>query len=235
MTAAPPGVPMVSAVVAGVVEAVFDNVMTLRDEVLRCHRTARARGTRLRRPDIAALAPSIREMVASAQGVVGMGMIVTPGLLPDAPLHLEWWQRESPADGPRPLKVDLNPASLGFYDYAAAEWFAVPRATGTRHVVGPYVDVHGTGRYLMTLTAPVADDGELLGVVGADVAVGGLETVLLRALRPGWSPVVITNADDRVVISTSPRYLTGSLLAGDRNAPDTYDVPGLPWRLRVVD
>ncbi len=74
-----------------------------------------------------------------------------------------------------------RPAS-GFYDYTATDWFDVPRRTGLRHVVGPYVDVHGTGRYLLTLTGPVLAAGEFLGVVGADVPVSRFETHLLEVL-----------------------------------------------------
>ena len=236
MTAEQQDIARISAVVSGAVEAVFDKVMTLHDEALRCNRAARARGNRLRSLDIAGLAQSMRDMLASPQRiVVGMGMIVTPDLLSDVPLYLEWWQRESSAEPPSPLKVDLNPSSLGFYDYAAAEWFEVPRRSGKRHIVGPYVDVHGTGHYLMTLTAPVIDDGQLLGVVGADVTVCNFETLLLRALQPERTHVVIVNAEDRVVMSTSAQYLTGSLLADGRDRSTTHEMPGLPWRLQIVD
>ena len=57
-------------------------------------------------------------------------MIVAPGLLPNERRHLEWWQYLPGREQPSALHVDLNPDSLGFYDYDTAEWFSVPRRTG---------------------------------------------------------------------------------------------------------
>src|SRR3712207_5886241 len=120
-----------------------------------------------------------------------------------------------------------RPASLDFYDYPATEWFDVPRRIRRRHVVGPYVDVHGTGRYLLTLTSPLLDDGDFLGVVGADVPVNRFENHLLRALDPGVDPVLVLNGEGRVVLSTSPRWLVGDLLDGlPGSIEPAADVPG---------
>ena len=90
--------------------------------------------------------------------------------------------------------------------------------------------MHGTGRYLLTLTAPLVDGGEFLGVVGADVPVNRFENHLLRALDPGVDAVVL-NAEARVVLSTSPRWLVGDLLAAPLGAPAGTELPGVPWRL----
>jgi hypothetical protein len=223
-----------AAVIGRVVESVFDEVGTLHHAAVRCHRSARANGRRLRSRDLAGLAPLIGDTLTHpGQIAVGMGLILAPGLLADAPLHLEWWQRESVAVPPKPLRPDLDPASLGFYDYASAPWFAVPRRTGRRHVVGPYVDVHGTGHYVLTLTTPVVDDGTFLGVVGADVTVRGFEFRLLRELPHEGTPVVVLNDEDRVVMSTSALNLTGSLLLDRDNTTQGDVVPGLPWHVRV--
>jgi hypothetical protein len=129
------------------------------------------------------------------------------------------------------LRPDLRPASLDFYDYTSTDWFDVPRRTGRRHVVGPYVDVHGTGRYLLTLTGPLLDGGEFLGVVGADVPVNRFENHLLRALDPAVEAVVVLNEEGRVVLSTSPRWLVGDLLGAPPGAATAAEMPGVPWRL----
>jgi hypothetical protein len=166
---------------------------------------------------------------APGQLAVGLGLVAAPAPHRDA--RLLWWQAEPDGGRVTALRPDLRPASLDFYDYTATDWFDVPRRTGRRHVVGPYVDVHGTGRYLLTLTAPLVGDAEFLGVVGADVPVNRFENHLLRALEAG-SGAVVLNDEDRVVLSTSPRWLVGDLLAsppGSSGAP--VDVPGLPWRL----
>src|SRR5690606_29758957 len=109
----------------------------------------------------------------------------------------------------------------GFYDYAAAEWFVVPQQRGRRHVVGPYVDVHGTDLYLLTLTMPIVADGHFLGVAGADVPVARFETLVLRELGdvPSGGDLVVVNTEGRVVLSTSARWLIGSLAQPDAGPP----------------
>ena len=78
-------------------------------------------------------------------------------------------------------------------------------------MVGPYVDVHGTGQYLLTFTEPVIADGQFLGVVGADVPVSRFESHLLRELGAVDAPFVLLDEERRVVLSTSPRWLVGAL------------------------
>ncbi|WP_181779134.1 cache domain-containing protein, partial [Pseudonocardia pini] len=202
-----------------------------RDDVLAGYRAAEARGARMCDADVTAVREPLRARLAREREVaVGMGVIVAPGLLADRPLRMEWWQTE--AGTAAMLEVDLNPASVGFYDYAAAEWFVVPRRTGRRHVVGPYVDVHGTDRYLLTLTLPVLADGEFVGVVGADVPVARFETLVLRELGDLAADVVVVNPEDRVVLSTSPRWLAGERAELTGVSCRTLDEPD--WRVAVV-
>lgn len=221
-------------VVAGVAEEVFATVTLVHDEALRCHREAVARGQQLRGRDISALGSRIQELLQEPGRIVtGLGMIMAPDALADQPLRLEWWQLEPGRDLPVALKVDLNPSSLGFYDYATAEWFDIPRRSGRRHIVGPYVDVHGTGRYVLTFTMPVEADGAFLGVVGADVPAARLEARLLPEL--GRDPeMVVLDAEDRVVLSTSRQWLAGTLMPvrPDDEPVVSRVLPGLPWRLR---
>ena len=211
-----------ATVISAVLERVFRSVTAVRDSVLAVHRAARNRGEPLCGRNVAAMREPFVELLGSEREIaVGLGVIIAPGLLADRPLCLEWWQCEPDRDEPTRLEVDLNPQSVGFYDYAAAEWFVVPRRTRRRHVVGPYVDVHGTDRYLLTLTVPVIADGEFVGVAGADVPVARFETLLLQELGDLAVDVVVVNPEDRVVLSTSSRWLTGSIAMfdeGDRSA-----------------
>jgi hypothetical protein len=220
-----------AAVIGSVVERVFRSVAEVRDDLLAGYRAAGARGERMCDRDVTALREPLLALLGREREVaVGMGVIVAPGLLADRPLRMEWWQAD--AGKPVMLDVDLNPASVGFYDYAAAEWFTVPRRTGRRHVVGPYVDVHGTDRYLLTLTLPVIADGEFVGVAGADVPVARFETLVLRELGELAADVVVVNPEDRVVLSTSARWLAGSRV----DLSGTADVHALPephWRVAV--
>ncbi len=211
----------VEVAVGEVIESVFASVEEVRRLALSCTLTDEG---------VSGLAPAIHDLLRKPDEVaVGLGLILEPGLLRTHPLRIEWWQRPSGHDDPVQLEVDLHPDSLGFYDYAAAEWFAVPKRTRERHLVGPYVDVHGTDRYLLTLTMPIEADGTFLGVAGADVPITTFETLVLRRLEPGGEAVVL-NAERRVVLSTSSRWITGSLVSkGD--ATSARALPGLPWEL----
>jgi hypothetical protein len=179
----------------------------------------------------------VRELLhAPGQLAVGLGLVVAPQPDRGLPLRLEWWQVDPDGGQLRTLEPDLRPTSLGYYDYTATEWFDVPRRTGRRHVVGPYVDVHGTGRYLLTLTEPVVVDGEFVGVAGADVSVRRFEKHLLQRLGRLPSPFLLLNHEDRVVISSAPRWLVGGLVPPGADLPDAGTaVPGVPWRLHLVD
>lgn len=221
--------------VVSVAEEVFDAVEVVRQQAVQLHRAVQRRGEEIRGEDISQLRHGIQARLTQGAGlVIGLGLIVAPDLLEDQPLRLEWWQREPGEEQPSALQVDLNRLSPGFYDYEAAEWFDVPRRTGHRHVVGPYVDVHGTGRYLLTFTAPVESDGRFLGVAGADVPVAWLEMRLLRELGTGRD-MVIVNPDGRVVLSTTQHWLAGDLVRGGEEAPCAYQrLPALPWRLGVI-
>jgi hypothetical protein len=228
-----PGVRARRAIVA-FAEEVFAVVDRVHDEALRAHAASVARGAPLGGGDIAELSPAIRSNLRAGRGlVIGIGLIVAPDVLHDEPLRLEWWQTEPGREDPVALEVDLNRLSLGFYDYESAEWFDVPRRSGARHVVGPYVDVHGTGQYILTFTTPLVADGQFLGVAGADVPAAWLETRLLPELG-GAREVVVLGAEGRVVLSTSTAWLTGELVSAEAaDALGFQSLPRLPWRLRT--
>lgn len=219
------------SIVTRVVEEIFAAVLEVESDAVHMLEAVKARGAVPGGADVSELGPGIRALLARTELVVGLGLIVAPGLLDDEQLRLEWWQRGDVGDAPTALDVDLNRLSSGFYDYEAAEWFAVPRLSGTRHVVGPYVDVHGTGSYMLTFTVPVMWDGGFVGVAGADVPAARFEERLLERLSTS-PPSVLLNADDRVVFSSSARWLAGSRLAPADAAGqlELVDVPALPWR-----
>jgi hypothetical protein len=223
------GAPPPAEAVSGVVEAVFATVGRVLDAALSPAARDDLRAGR------SVLGEDVRDLLhLPGQLAVGLGLVVAPRPASGLPLRLEWWQADPGGGRVRALEPDLRPDSLGYYDYTAAEWFDVPRRTRRRHVVGPHVDVHGTGRYLLTLTEPVVVDGEFAGVAGADVSVRRFESHLLRRLGPG-APFLLLNGEDRVVLSTSPRWLVGTLVSPAAVAAGPVSaVPGLPWRLVPV-
>lgn len=179
--------------------------------------------------ELAAVRPEIFACLGRTHGVVaGAGVIVAPGVLADRRRWLEWWQAPPERD-PIFLDVDLDPESLDFYDYTAAEWFAVPERTRRRHIVGPYVDYGGTDTYMLTFTTPAEVDGRFLGVVGADVRAARFEELLHGVLAAGPAQITLVNGEGRVVAANSPRLPTGSLLLGP--AAPRRPLPGLPWSI----
>jgi hypothetical protein len=231
MTASPTNADLlvgrVVAPVGALVDRVFGAVDRLRRGVVGDDSTAPVSCV-----DVGQLRDAVRGMLAEQHDIaVGMGMIIAPGPAARIRRRILWWQD---LGGPEPtaLQVDLNPHSLGFYDYGSADWFSVPRESGGRYVDGPYVDVHGTDRFLLTFTAPVFAGKEFLGIVGADVPVTRFETHLLRAWAGLGVDVVILNADDRVVVSNTAHTLPGDRhrLTDDVTA---VEVPTVGWRLSV--
>ncbi|GAA2457615.1 cache domain-containing protein [Actinomadura vinacea] len=170
----------------------------------------RAAAAREARPALAELAPLRLEILGILRGhaplVTGTGFVAAPDVLADAPLWLEWWES---GDAPERLVVDLDPASRGFYDYTERPWFTVPRRTRGPNVHGPYVDHHGTDQYTLTMSTPVLDGEEFLGITGADLYLRRVEKAVLPLLPRG---AILLNAQGRVVISRSARHVTGALL-----------------------
>jgi hypothetical protein len=231
VTAAEEEVAQVAAAVSELVEQVFVTVTRVREAVLTSVERDGLHARRWVLPD------GVQELLREpGQLAVGLGLVVAPRPEQGLTQRLEWWQVD-PDDGElHTLEPDLRPTSLGYYDYTTTEWYDVPRRTGRRHAFGPHVDVHGTGRYVLTFTEPVVAGQGFVGVAGADVPVRRFESRLLRALRPLSAPFVLLNDERRVVLSTAPRLVVGSLApSGTGAAEGGAPLPGVPWRLLLVD
>ena len=195
-----------------------------------------------------------RLLLDPEQPVIGLGVVFephqagpagAPATVPTiepqsgAAQQLRWWQVDPTAGSLQLLTPDLRPSSLGYYDYQAADWFTVPRRTGQRHVVGPYIDLNGTGQYLLTLTGPMMVGDRFVGVVGADVPVRRLEAHLMSGDGADAGEYVLLNDERRVVLSTSARWLVGELADGASVATavmrDGCPVLGVPWTVHLVD
>jgi hypothetical protein len=208
-------------------EQVFGDLDSLADRF-----RSLCRGGARGREDLAPLRPAIFEILQGHRGLVaGAGIITAPDLLRDAPRWLEWWWTNV-SGSPESLRINLDPSAPDFFDYTTADWYATPLRSMTRRVAGPYVDYACTNEYAVTLSTPVPDGDELLGVAAADVLVSSLETRVLPALTDFDQPVVLANADGRVIASNSPRWAPGMRVAVDGTAasPD----PGSPLRSWVL-
>ncbi len=188
------------------------------------------------REDLVPLRPTIFDILQAHRGLVaGAGVITAPDLLRDAPRWLEWWFTNA-AGSPEVLRINLDPAAPDFFDYTTADWYATPLSSLARRVAGPYVDYACTNEYAVTLSTPVRDGADLLGVAAADVLVSSLEARVLPALKGFDRPVALANADGRVIASTSPYWAPGMRVpvGGAVTSPDP-ESPLRSWVLVEVD
>jgi DNA-binding FadR family transcriptional regulator len=146
--------------------------------------------------------------------LVGAGLVLEPGLVDGAGHWMEWWYRTPDGSAVERLEPELDPTATGFYDYTRLPWYAVPRRTGGRHVVGPYVDHMCTQEYTLTFTAPLTVGGRFVGVVGADIVEGWLERTLLPLLGAIHRPTALVNDEGRVAVANDPALVVGSVVPG---------------------
>lgn len=180
--------------------------------------------------DVAALRPLICAALARHPGLDGIGLVLAPGALADADLHLEWWARTADG-GERQLLLDLDPASEDFYDYPAREWFHAPAEGAQLGISGPYVDYRGADDYVFTVAVPVHAGGHFVGIAGADYPLQTLEDELAPTLRARGPGVVLVNREQRVIAGGSARWRPGERLrppeisAQELMAADRVPVP----------
>jgi hypothetical protein len=213
----------VVAQVSGIVEGVFAGLKPL----LAGAETLLAEPGDTTGADLDRLRPQVVELLGGL--VVGAGFIAAPRLLADQQFGFEWWT-SAPSGTPTQLFISLDPASEYFLDYTRQSWFTVPRDTGRRHITGPYVDYLCTDEYTLTLTTPVVIDAGMVGMVGVDIYVRTVESLLLPQLDRAGRPATVLNNAGRVVVSTDPHRAAGTVLrtAGLRErlaADSTGDLP----------
>src|SRR5262245_17079377 len=188
---------------------VFDALDSLVSQLVDIAAGAQAAGEPLSREGLTPLRTTIFGVLAAHRGLVaGAGVITAPDLLRDAPRWLEWWWTTA-AGTPEALRINLDPAAPDFFDYTTADWYATPERTLARQVAGPFVDYACTNEYTITLSTPIHADGRMLGVAAADVLAASVERRVVPALTAIPRPVVLANADGRVIASNSPHWTPG--------------------------
>ncbi|TIC80874.1 cache domain-containing protein [Nocardioides sp. GY 10127] len=208
------------AATLGYLEGVFARLDDVRTAVL----DAVAEGTRTTGALDRAVRPAI-DAVIDARPVAGAGFVAAPGLLRDADLHLAWRMRGP--SGPMPSRG--MPLGRDRFDYRRHEWFRVPTATGRRHVTGPYVDYVCTDALVVTTTAPVHMDGQVVGLVGADTLFDTVERLLLPSVRAAGA--VLATDSGQVVLAADPVLASGDRLPRGLDEAPAVRVGDLPLRL----
>jgi hypothetical protein len=174
--------------------------------------------------------------------LVGAGFIADGEVVRGRGVHFAWWLGpldDNPVLGSttEPTRLDLSTRGYTEYlrDFRALEWYRIPATTRHAHVTGPYVDHLCTCDYILTLTMPVhdPDEGRMVGVIGADVAVRRLEGALLGAFLEVDEPLALVNEHGRVVLSTEPALQVGQL-AGPGSTSVTVEGTRFTVRLGVA-
>lgn len=128
---------------------------------------------------------------------------------------LEWWYRRE--GGEEQASLELDQATQQRLDFRSFAWFNQPPGDGNVWIHGPYVDYICNTAYTLTCAAPVRVRGVFLGVAAVDILVSRLEQELLACA--GSLPVVLTNPEGRIIVTTSPRRRIGDLLEATPPAP----------------
>ncbi|MFF3332789.1 hypothetical protein ACFYWX_25050 [Streptomyces sp. NPDC002888] len=205
------GIVRCSESIRDTVESVFAALAVLETEARERLSAVGRKGRRPGTGDLTALRPTIQTLLRE-QGdrFNGAGVVMAPDALADAAFHLEWWQRAGEQES-RPLRLNLDPRSESFYDYTLKPWFVIPRDEGHGTVMGPYVDLHCAGLYILTFTRPLTVDGEFAGVVGADVPVAGFEQIVIPSLKYLGGEAVVITSEARVLAANTPTWAVGEI------------------------
>jgi len=205
-----------AARVRAVLEGEFGPVEAIGAAFLAQHLQSRAAGAPLSPERLAGMREVIWRQLHLLPAADGAGIVAAPGVVAGKHRHLEWWQRtmsgEPGGESFARIRLNLDPESIDLYDYLDMDWFTVPGRERRRYVYGPYVDFSGADRYVLTMTVPVADGAEFLGVAGVDLRMSHLEPELLAVLRAVPAPAVLVTAERRVVAANTPRWISGTRL-----------------------
>ncbi len=214
-----------AAALAGEVRDVLERLFADLDPLAAAVEALYTARPRPRAADLGELRDAVGTVLAAAPDlVVGAGHVPAGDALADRARWLEWWTVTS-GPPPRRLVPDTG-SSAEHLDYTRQPWFTVPERTGTRHVTGPYVDYFCTEDYTLTLTVPVRHEGRFVGVVGSDVFVANVERLVLPRLRGLGPRAALVNDRGRVVVSTSVREATGSIVRTPDVAAGWFDDDG---------
>lgn len=169
--------------------------------------------------DLDALDPVMRRNLERFPDARAATVTVEPGTLTDQQFHMHWWLRIHENDRPTRSQADLNPASPGFYDYRAADWYRTPLDRNRTWLSDPYFDDGGCNADIVTISVPVVDDGRALGVATADIGLGQVEQLSRAALNAlGRRAGLVTSTGVVVAASSGANLPPGKPLADDLRA-----------------
>jgi DNA-binding FadR family transcriptional regulator len=189
------------------VDAVFKSIDGLAD----AFHAMRARlGEAPAAHDLQRLDAAVRTVVDLHDTAEGAGYVFAPNYIAGFDRYIHWLHRS--ADRITPLRFNLDPESVNAYDYLQMDWYTLARDRDSRCAYGPFLDFAGADHYVMTLTAPLARNGEFLGVVGVDLRMAELERRLMGIVDAAPGDAVLINSERAVLAANTPRWVAGSRL-----------------------
>ena len=195
------------------VEPIYAPIEALGEKVVKCRR---ARG-RLREENLSPVATMVRATLSRQPLYAGFGYVAETGVVDTDDSHfMLWWQVRG--SGASRLRLNLDPTSPDHYDYQSMPWFKSARDERRRVVHGPYVDYSGSELFTLTVTAPVLDGDDFLGVTGADLNFLELERQLVRVLRRAGTDACVVNDEGRVIATNTARWVVSSRIRGELTA-----------------
>ena len=211
-------------------------------------RACRATSGEVTAADLSALDSVMQSNLGRFPDARGATVTVTPGLLSDQLLYMRWWVSDRGRTSR--LRVDLDPASPGFYDYRGADWYRTPLARAGTWLSDPYFDEGGAEADIVTISVPAADGGEVMGVATADIGLGQIDSLCRDAFTELGRPAALVSATGKVVAAYArPGVIAGqcldaTLCAWISGAPDGWShhgpegvvlskLPTLDWALLV--
>lgn len=151
------------------------------------------------------------ELRAPGALVSGLGLALGEAAAVIGPRWI-WWR--SAAGRAVPLPVERNRQHPEYYDYESAAWYAEPCSSARPRITGPFVDHGAADDHIFTLAVPIStpEAGQRpVGVIGADVSVARLETVVVPALLSVPGEATLLNAHGVVIASNRATWLAGQL------------------------
>jgi sigma-B regulation protein RsbU (phosphoserine phosphatase) len=167
-----------------------------------------AHGLGQERPARAELERSLCGIVAASPTVFGSAAAFEPfAFAPRRRAFSPYCYREGEA-------LRVKDLALSGYDYPSRDWYRLPKDGGEPLWSEPYFDEGGGGVLMATYSVPVrADDGRLVGIATADVALAWLERLMsgIRVGRTGYAFLV--SRGGRIVTHPDPRLAMRASLA----------------------
>lgn len=200
-----------AAAITEFVQGIGNDLSRVRADMQALLAVVEREGRRPSRADLEGIRESLQAWLRAPDHPMDrIGVATAVGYLTDSPYWMEWWG----ADNRGNLEFvghSLNPQRDTFYDYSARSWFSIPQVSGTAAVIGPYVDFGGINSYTYTVTIsiPVATARGFAGIAGADILAEKFERFLPAA--GNQEPVVLINADLRIIASNMSSFLPGDL------------------------